>query len=142
MRTRRKTAGGRRSEAPIYPILAVACILLCLPPPAGGGRSAKDQKRQVAVALIAGTVFQESGFLLRGAEVVVSRDPQAKSSHKFKKIKVVSDSRGEFAVRVPTEPMRYTVSVSAPGFRAQEKSVSIGGEERIDVFFRLAPENK
>jgi Carboxypeptidase regulatory-like domain len=142
MRTRRKTAGARRSEAPIRLILAVACILLCLPLPAAGGRPAKDQKRQDVVALIAGTVFQESGFLLRGAEVVISPDPEAKDDRKFKKVKVVSDNRGEFAVRVPAQPMRYTVSVSARGFRAQEKSVSIGGEERIDVFFRLAPEDK
>ena len=138
MRTRRTTAGASGLRAPIRLILALAGILACLPVAADG----KDRKPQEASALIAGTVFRDTGFLLRGAAIEVAADPEANSFRKFKKTRVISDGRGEFAVRVPAEPMRYTVSASAPGFRAETKTVSIGGEERVDVFFRHEPEDK
>jgi hypothetical protein len=106
--------------------------------PVGTGAE-KNKKKEESYALIAGTVFRQSGFTLRGAEVTVTPEPERPKTRKLKKIKVVSDSRGEFAVRVPTDPMRYTVSVKAPGFHDQEKIVNIQGDQRIDVFFQLEP---
>lgn len=102
----------------------------------------KTKKREAVYALVAGTVFQQSGFSLPGAQLTVTPDPEAKPSGKVKRLKAVSDGRGEFAIRVPPVPMRYIVSVRAKGFRGQEKQVTIGGEERVDIFFRLEPAPK
>jgi len=105
------------------------------------GGLAKDRK-PAAYAIVAGTVFRDSGFSLAGAEVELALAAGPDSPVKFKKLKHISDARGEFAFRVPVEPAKYTVSVKAPGFRAEEKQVSAGGEQRFDVFFRLAPASK
>ena len=56
-----------------------------------------------------------------------------------KKLKAVSDTRGEFAFHVPPAEARYTVSVKANGFESQEKIAAVAGEVRVDVFFQLKP---
>lgn len=105
---------------------------------------AREKKRVIEPsATIAGTVFRDSGFSLPGAKVTVEAQPESGSlRRKQKKVEVVSDARGEFAIRVPPVPMRYTVSVKAKGFKPDRKQVKIQGEERIDLFFRLEPESK
>ncbi len=102
------------------------------------GRSGKTEP----FALIAGSVFRDTGFSLTGAELTVEPAPEAKPPSKFKRIKTVTDARGEFAVRVPAAPMRYTVSVKAPRYRLDKKEVWIQGEERVELFFRLEPESR
>jgi hypothetical protein len=93
--------------------------------------------------LLDGTVFRESGFALPNAEVVVVPDPPPDSPRqKVKKLEAVSDSRGEFAFRLPTTSMRYTIKVSAKGFRNEEKSVTVQGEDRLSVTFQLHEESK
>jgi hypothetical protein len=105
-------------------------------------RAGKDAKRADPYAVVAGTVFRDSGFSLAGAEVELSPAPESGSSRKLKKQKQITDARGEFAFRIPAVPAEYRVSVKAPGYQGEEKPVSINGEERIDVFFRLAPASK
>src|ERR1700693_1258788 len=64
--------------------------------------------------LLAGTVFQETGFALPNAEVAVIPDPAPDAPRpKVKKLQTVSDSRGEFAFRLPTGSMRYIIKASA-----------------------------
>lgn len=94
--------------------------------------------------MIAGTVFRDSGFVLPGAEITVAAapDPQERRKAKLRKANAVSDGRGEFAVRVPVEPMRYLVTVRAKGFRPQEKVVEIEGDQKVDLFFLLEPERR
>jgi len=75
--------------------------------------------------------------VLRGAQVAVTPDPEGGAAPKGKPLTTATDQRGEFAVRVPAVPMRYTVVIKAPGFRVQEKAVSVSGDERVDVFFQL-----
>lgn len=143
MKTGKMAAGVRRPRCfgPCFVARCAATLMALgmLLAPAAAGKD-KPKKQQMSWALIAGTVFRDSGFSLAGAEVVVTSVPDPNSSVKIKKIKVVSDARGEFAIRVPVVSMRYTVSVKASGLRAQEKPVSIVGEERVDVFFRLERE--
>ena len=105
---------------------------------AAAGKSGKPEP----FALIAGSVFRDTGFSLAGAELTVEPAPEAKVPSKFKRIKTVTDARGEFAVRVPSVPMRYTVSVKARRYRLDRKEVSIQGEERVELLFRLEPESK
>jgi hypothetical protein len=92
--------------------------------------------------LLDGTVFRESGFALPNAQVVVVPDPPPDTRQKVKKFEAVSDSRGEFAFRLPTTGTRYIVKVSAKGFRNEEKSVTVQGEDRLSVTFQLHEESK
>ncbi len=121
--------------------LAAALSLLCLFA-ASLAAVGKDQKLEASDALIAGTVFRETGMSLPGAEVELSAESQTQKSHKSKKIKLITDARGEFAFRVPAVAGDYKLTVKAAGYQVQEKPVSVAGEERVDVFFRLEPASK
>jgi hypothetical protein len=87
---------------------------------------AADQK---AMAMIAGTVFRDSGFALPRAVVTVRGQERGKK----KEWKGVADGRGEFFVRVPAGPADYNVFVTAEGYRTYEKMVKVGADERIDL---------
>jgi hypothetical protein len=126
---RRKRSGARIA------LLLLACVL-----PAAG---AKKKSVPQGYALVAGTVFQESGYALANADVTLIPDPQPDSAAvKTKKIQAVSDSRGEFVFRVPPASMRYIVRVAAKGFQSAEKPVAVQGEERVEVTFQLPPESR
>jgi hypothetical protein len=114
----------------------IASICLVFPHPALA-RAQRSPSAQETYSVVAGTVFQQEGRTLRGAEVIVKPSPEDGSPSRGKPLSAVSDARGEFAFRVPPMPMRYTVIVRAQGFRAQEKQVSISGEQRADVFFQM-----
>ena len=139
---RKKRTGSRAGRLVRLALFATAVVLLSgfFNPPARAGKDKKDKKEPERYAVIAGTVFRDSGLSLRGAEVIVEPAPGSESGHKPKKLEAVSDGRGEFSVRVPAEPMRYTVSVKAKGYRPAEKTVSIQADERVDVFFLLKPD--
>ncbi len=138
---RKRTRTGSRlasaSRSLIVAALFAACALSFVPAAAG-----KDRKPPASYAVIAGTVFRDSGLSLPGAEVELTAVSQAEGAHKFKKAKAVSDQRGEFAFRVPPVAGDYKVAVKAAGYQAQEKPVSVAGEVRMDVFFRLEPASK
>ncbi|MCX6620678.1 MAG: carboxypeptidase-like regulatory domain-containing protein [Acidobacteria bacterium] len=88
---------------------------------------------------MAGTVFRDPGFALAGARITMTAAPTPQKTAKFKKLKAVADSRGEFAFRVPPEPMRYVISVELDGFTSQEKPVVVQAAERVEVYFTLEP---
>jgi hypothetical protein len=106
--------------------------------------SSVAQKKTEPVAVIAGTVFRDPGFALPGAEVELVFETAAdpKLTPKTRKWKQASDARGEFAFRVPAVEARYTLGVAAGGYTGQSKTVSVAGEERIDVIFRLETASK
>jgi hypothetical protein len=110
---------------------------------AGTLHADKKQKAEEPYAVVGGTVFRESGLSLPGAEVVIVPDPQpGQTSVKLRDSKAVSDSRGEFAFRVPVTAMRYTVRAKLKGFETQQKSVDIEGEQRSDVTLILRAVSK
>lgn len=92
-------------------------------------------------AIVAGTVFRETGHAMPGAEVVLEGIP-AEGEKKPKAQRQVSTFRGEFTFRVPAKPMRYTVTVKAQGYRPQSKPVTIQGDERVDITVLLDRETK
>lgn len=93
--------------------------------------------------LLAGSVFREPGFALPNAEVTVVPDSEVGArAPKIKKPQTVSDSRGEFALRLPPGNMRYIVKVHAKGFHDEEKTITVQGEDRMDVTFLLHAESK
>ena len=90
-------------------------------------------------AVVAGTVFRESGFSLPGAAVTLAVKDAPK---KTKKLQSVSDSRGEFAFRVPPGSGTYVVRASLKGFQPVEKEASVSGDERVEVTLVLPVESK
>jgi hypothetical protein len=98
-------------------------------------------------AVISGSVFQDSGYSLPGANVALAPEVQPgdasdKAKDKTKKMETVSDARGEFVFRVLPGPMHYTVTVDATGYRIQRKTVNVADQERVEVTFRLERESK
>lgn len=89
---------------------------------------------QSSYAVIAGTVFRESGHAFAGAEVELAPDTPSK---KNKKQSTRTNGRGEFAFRVPAAPMDYALSVKIDGYRPEIKRVKIVGDERVEQNFLL-----
>jgi Carboxypeptidase regulatory-like domain len=94
--------------------------------------------KDAAYAVVAGTVFRDSGFSLSGATVTLA----VKDAPKVKKLQSVSDARGEFAFRVPPVAGTYVVRASMKGFQPAEKEASVTGEERVEVTLMLSSESK
>jgi hypothetical protein len=100
----------------------------------------RSEPRNGSYALIVGTVFRDSGLSLPSAELTLTQTAAPEGARKkMKPLRAVSDARGEFAFRVPTLKAGYTVEARAPGFVTEKKEVTIGGDERVDVYFRLKP---
>jgi len=102
----------------------------------------KRKATPAPTALIVGTVFRNTGLSLPGATITLEEEAAPGAKSKAKKIRAVSDTRGEFAIRVPAAPMRYTFSVTADGFETSNKQVVIQGEERVDLSIQLSPRLK
>jgi hypothetical protein len=122
----------RLRKSKLVPLIATAlwgCALLL---------SAAD-RNDAPHAVVAGTVFRESGFSLPGAAVTLAVKDAPK---KTKKLQSVSDSRGEFAFRVPPGAGTYVVRASLKGFQPVEKEASVSGEERVEVTLVLLAESK
>lgn len=133
-KTKKTTRRRRKTRIISFLLLAAASLL-----------SAADKKNSAAdpYVLLAGTVFTETGFALPNAEVIVTQDSAAQTKHaKVKKLQAVSDSRGEFAFRLPAGEAHYVIKVSAKGFQGEEKPVAVQGEDRLDVTFQLHPESR
>lgn len=65
--------------------------------------------------------------------MTVSPEQPEASGTRLKKLQAVTDARGEFAVRVPAVPAKWRVDVKMNGFRPGQKSVSVEGEQRVDL---------
>jgi PEGA domain len=102
-----------------------------------------DKKKQAEpFALLMGTCFNEQGFSLPGAKVMVELASEPAVKVKKKKWDMVSSPRGEFAVRLPAGQHTFRVAVSKEGFKPAEKKVSFESDERQDIMFSLEPEPK
>jgi hypothetical protein len=134
-RKKRRTGSSLLNFHRLWIALALALALTA-------SASGKEKGKQApSYGVVAGTVFREPGFALPGAEVTLTPDESSRpKTVKVKRMKAVTDSRGEYAFRVPAAPVRYTVSVKAKGFLPEEKQAEIQGEERVDIFFQLKAE--
>ena len=133
-----KTKRSRRTRKKRSISLVFAIAACCVCASAAGPRD-KHAKAE-PYGILAGTVFRDNGYALPGAEVKIAPEPPPGAKPpKLKVHEAVSDHRGEFAFRVPVEPMHYRVHVKAKGFGEMEKTVAMEGEERIDVSFALQP---
>jgi hypothetical protein len=105
--------------------------------------AAKKKPALDTYAVISGSVFQESGYALPDAAVTLVAEPASGGAGvKPQKMEAVSDDRGEFIFRVPAGPMNYAIVVAAKGYRSSRKSITVEGQERVEVTFQLDRESK
>jgi len=115
----------------------VLAIFLALP------AAARKKSVLETYAVVSGSVFDDSGYALAGAAVILASQIQPdKARGNAKPMNAVSDARGEFVLRVPPGPMQYTLTVTATGHKSQQKSISIEDQERVEVTFQLERESK
>ena len=99
---RKRKRNGISFTLPVLTFLILAVLLQAAP-------GEKRKPASAAYGLVGGTIFQESGYALSNADVVLVPDPQPdRAPLKLKKLEAISDTRGEFAFRVPATPMQYT----------------------------------
>jgi hypothetical protein len=138
---KKKTSGSRERPASVARLLLGVLVLLAMVTlaPASAGAADKKKPQQDPVAIIAGTVFRDPGFALPGARVTLAPAGEAEKSRKVKKLKAVSDPRGEFAFRVPADAGSYTLTAEADGYRSEVKTAEVQAGVRTEVYFTLQP---
>lgn len=125
----RRQGAGRRPRAWLVALAAVLSI--------AAPAEAQRRKQPQSYAVIAGTVFQETGMSLPGAQITVTALESEGGRKVTKAVRGTSNPQGEFAIRVPAGSMRYNVRVEARGFEPAEKEVQVEWDQRVEVFFRL-----
>lgn len=115
---------------------ALLCVCLCAAAFAGG-------RKDIAYAVVEGTVFHDPGLALPDARVVLQLRDQPKS----KKQETVTNYRGEFSFHVPATAAVYLVTATLKGFRPDHKDAEIAGgaasgQERVEINLVLSPESK
>jgi hypothetical protein len=78
---------------------------------------------------------------LAGAQVVVAPEQPEASGVKLKRTEAVTNGRGEWAIRVPSVPAKWRVDVKTNGYRPEQRSVSVEGEQRLELSIILEPAN-
>jgi hypothetical protein len=93
---------------------------------------AAAQKPGQPYALLVGTVFfEESGRLVRGAQVEVRQ--KAGKKHWESSTNVT----GEFAIRVPAGKATYIIEVKFDGRQKSIKEVEVADDERVDLVVQM-----
>ncbi len=116
------------------PIQLAACILLAALLAAMAAPAAADKKKPPEPhALLLGTTFTDEGLSLPGIAVTVTRKGEKKP-----KWRATSDSRGEFALRLPAGHEVCAVATESKEHENQVQEVEVRGEESVTVIFRLA----
>jgi hypothetical protein len=110
-----------------FPVLFAAFLFLIslapaqgsvsAPPPVSAQDSSSKSRRVIPPFLITGTVFNEKGFAFAGVEVKIRRKGEKKFHYDL-----YTDSRGEFAVRVP-DGIEYEVVVRQKKYKEQSQEV-------------------
>lgn len=115
-------------------LIMSACYVLAVPPPASP-QSAHQGQKPKDYALIYGTVWGADDRPAVGIPITIRRSSDTKP-----KWKLVSDSRGEFAQRVPPGQDDYIIQadIKVPkGESKPEITVKIENNEREDVSLHL-----
>lgn len=95
-------------------------------------------------SLLRGAVFNANGFSLPGVRVKlvrVANEEEAKDNKKIASLKMdyITNSRGEFAFRLPPVRARYQVTAIVSGYKPQVKTVDVGEDEAVPLAFSLEP---
>ena len=87
-------------------------------------------------------MFDANGAALAGATVKLIRIPTEDEEKEHKKPRSLSmnyttNSRGEFAFRLPSQRARYKVTASGEGYKADTKIVDVNEDEAVPLAFSL-----
>jgi hypothetical protein len=93
---------------------------------------------------LSGAVFDQNGFSLSGVHlklVRIANEEEAKEKKKIESVKMdyISNSRGEFAFRLPPIRARYQVTAILSGYKPQTKIVDVNEDEGQPLAFTLEP---
>ena len=109
-------------------------------PPSAGSSSSHSSKKRYSHAndfLIRGTVFNEQALSFPGVQLLVRRAGEKKFRWES-----YTNSRGEFAVRVP-QGSDYEMVARAKGFAEQTRAIDAkSGEYEGNVVFRMQREGE
>jgi uncharacterized GH25 family protein len=98
-------------------------------------------------SLVRGAVFDSQGASLAGARVKLNRVPTDEEAKEKKHVSshsmsYTTNSRGEFAFRLPAVRARYEVTASADGYKSETKTVEVSESEAVPLAFSLEPGKK
>ncbi len=104
-------------------------------------------QKERGTSRIRGAVFDADGRSLAGVKLKLIRiatDEEKKEGRRFKSFTsdYVTNNRGEFAFRVPSERARYLVTASLSGYKAQTKTIDVNESESVPLAFSLEPVKK
>lgn len=93
-------------------------------------------------SLVRGVVFNTQGFGVRGAKVKLQRVPTEDEEKEGKRVEslnrdYVTNSRGEFAFRLPPIRARYRVSAILDGYKPDTKVIDVTESEAVPVALTL-----
>jgi hypothetical protein len=126
----------KRSERLFQRVLLIALFLAATFLAATARAGAPGQKRFQPYALLVGTVFyEETGFLVRGAHVVVRQKDGQKDGKKH--WDAITNAAGEFAIQLPVGKAVYVVEAEIAGHQPDRKEVEVEKDERIDIVLHL-----
>lgn len=97
-------------------------------------------ERAKRTSLIRGAVFDSDGRSLAGARVRLERI--LSPNEKPLALERVTNSRGEFAFRLPAERARYRLTATLSGYKPDTKEVEVGESESVPVALTLEPIKK
>ena len=130
-------------------IIVLAASIACMPalaaqepaaaaasgsPPTESSSSSKNKRSHANELLLRGTVFNERGLAMREVKLRIRRANEKKS-----RWETYTNSRGEFAIRVPPGS-DYEMQAESKGFETQIRAISSkdsSGDEKI--IFHLEP---
>jgi hypothetical protein len=95
------------------------------PAPSGSSSTRKSKHSHADDLVIRGTVFNDRGLALPGVKLRIRRSDQKKS-----RWETYTNSRGEFAVRVPKGP-DYEIAAESKGFAKQSQAINGQSEENV-----------
>jgi hypothetical protein len=136
-RKRKRTSGN--NVRPVGFLIAIAFLATLLCPAALPSQKEKNKRATAPFALIAGTVYRPPGFALADVSVSITPEISEVNGVKLKKVEAVTNFRGEWATRVPPVPAKWRVDVKTSGYRPEQRSVSVEGEQRFDLSIVLEP---
>lgn len=109
----------------------------------GATKLLKEKKK---ASLVRGAVFDSLGRSLAGARVKLVRIPveDEEQDKKFTSLSrdYVTNSRGEFAFRLPSIRARYRVTATLDGYKPETKEIDVSESEAVPLAFSLEPVKK
>ena len=103
--------------------------------------------KESRTSLIRGVVFDSGGLSLEGARVKLARVATPEEEKDRKKIESLNrdyttNSKGEFAFRLPSKRARYQLTAMHAGYKTETKMVDLNEGEAAPVAFNLEPLKK